>query len=120
MTDPKYFAQQLTVVRFHPRSGKMRLLPICTYSSDTAYGHPPPCSRAGPPAASPDGRRVAVIAIDRADDGGISGWSLRVLSLEGGTQSHSALGGATPLLPPLEPIVRWTPDTTELLMLRPL
>jgi WD40 repeat protein len=114
-SDSKYQTQRMSLVRIHPRSGKVRYLPICAYVDWFAYGHPPTCGSVGPLAASHDGRRVVVYADD----------AVRVISLADGTQSRTTFhgygiigGGVTKFLPLGDPIVRWTQDASRFVVVK--
>jgi hypothetical protein len=115
----KYMDQRLTLVRVHPRTGAERRIPICTYQRSVSWGLPPSCILAGAPAASPDGRSVAVIGVDWPDNTDLTReWSLRVISLEDGSQERTSLGRSAPPVPLAGPVVRWASDPGELLILR--
>jgi WD40-like Beta Propeller Repeat len=121
VTSSKYQNQRTSVLRIDPRSGRIRQLPVCAILDGLQHGQLPTCILAGPPAAAPDGRRVAVVSVDPLDElGNARAWNLRVISLEDGSQAHTPLSGPAPLLPTLAPVVRWSADAAGVLLLRPL
>jgi hypothetical protein len=107
----KYGRQEFTLLRVAPRTGRVRRTPICGLS--VSWYPPRRCSHAGPPAASPDGRTVGVLAI--YDDR----WSIHLISLAEGTPTVQTLAPG-PLVAMYNPVIRWWPGGDVFLIPRPL
>jgi hypothetical protein len=123
VSSSKYQNQQTTLYRIGPRSGRVRYVPVCTIVDYSPYGHPDKCFGAGPPSVSPDGRSVAMIGqdLDRANQNGMGlAWSVRVISLEDGSQTRTPIVSSPIPVPSYAPIVRWSADASGWLILRSL
>jgi WD40-like Beta Propeller Repeat len=116
----KYFHQHFSLWRIGPQTGHTRHISICGSSiADVSLQ----CSQAGPPAASPDGRTVAVAALDRPEDRSDTErhWSIRLVSLETGGQTRIPLPQSDHrLVPGYHPIVRWQHGGDGFVLLRSL